>query len=66
MDPMKSAIYDSLIFDPKNWTDYIGPKYHQPNDIKLDQILTPAQLGVITGIIIILFLNRQTEAKVSL
>lgn len=67
MEPVKSAIFE-IILSPnfsENFTNFIGPKY-QPNenDLKLDHLLSPAQLGVITGLFIILFLNYQTDAKV--
>ncbi len=71
MECVKSAIFEIILspnnelLRPKNLTNLIGPKFpSNENDLKLDLLLSPAQFGVITGLIIILFLNYQTDAKV--
>lgn len=49
-----------------NWNKTIGPNYvPEKGELRFDQIVTPGQFGILTGFIIILFLNYKFENKVS-
>lgn len=61
-DQVQSA-FESLI----NWNKTIGPNYvPEKGEIRFDQIVSPGQFGILTGFIIILFLNYKFEFKVIL